>query len=463
MMTISHMPVIVGAGPAGIRAAQVLVQAGLRPILIDENPQPGGQIYRQQPPGFKRSARARYGFEHRKASDLHSTAHALIAANLIDYRPETLVWDADGESLYLSRDGRHDTIPYQTMLLATGATDRILPFPGWTLPGVYTLGGAQIALKYQGCAIGRKVVFAGTGPLLYLVAYQYCMAGVQVAAVLDTSPFPRARLALRGLAADPRLMAKGMYYMARLRMRGVPITHGVAAFNASGQDSVTGVQWTIGQDAQARTQTMSCDALACGFGLRSENQLAALLGCDFIFNEQDCAWQAKTDDCGRSSQGNIFLAGDGMCIGGADMAELTGIRAAYQMLSALGVAHDERHARRTAEKIAQGRKTRIAIDKMFPLPERWMAAAEDALLLCRCEEIRVGDVRSVLHTDGEAGLNRIKALTRVGMGRCQGRMCGSALSLLLAQEQGVCLPQIERLRNQPPVKPIGIGISICKR
>ena len=461
-MTVARAPVIVGAGPAGIRAAQILAQAGLRPTVIDENPSPGGQIYRQQPPGFNRSTRQRYGFEHRKASDLHSTASHLIATNRVDYRPETLVWDADSENLYLSRDGRHDTVPYETVLLATGATDRVLPFPGWTLPGVYTLGGAQIALKYQGCAVGRKVVFAGTGPLMYLVAYQYCMAGVEVAAVLDTSPFPHARQALRGFAADPGLMAKGMYYMARLRMRGVPIAHGVAAFTASGQDSVTGVQWTIGQDAQARVQTMSCDALACGFGLRSENQLAALLGCDFIFNEQDCAWQARADDYGCSSKGNIYLAGDGMCIGGADMAELTGICAAYRMLSALGIDHDGRHARKTAAKISRGRKIRAVIDSMFPLPERWLAEAEDGLLLCRCEEIRVGDVRAILRTDGQAGLNRIKALTRVGMGRCQGRMCGSALSLLLAQEQGVSPMQIERLRNQPPVKPIGIGMSICK-
>ncbi|AFK64289.1 BFD/(2Fe-2S)-binding domain-containing protein [Advenella kashmirensis WT001] len=145
----AHAPVIVGAGPAGIRAAQVLVQAGLRPIVIDEASKPGGQIYRQQPDGFTRTGRQLYGFEHSKASALHETARQMIASDQIDYRPNTLVWDADAHQLYVIRDGKHDAIAYERVILATGATDRVLPFAGWTLPGVYTLGGAQIALKYQ--------------------------------------------------------------------------------------------------------------------------------------------------------------------------------------------------------------------------------------------------------------------------------------------------------------------------
>lgn len=456
----TQAPLIVGAGPAGIRAAQVLVQAGLRPIVIDEAPKPGGQIYRQQPDGFTRTARQLYGFEHSKASALHETARHMMASGQIDYRPNTLVWDADAVQLYVTRDGKHDAIPYEKVILATGATDRVLPFAGWTLPGVYTLGGAQIALKYQGCAIGSRVVLAGTGPLLYLVAYQYCKAGAQVAAVLDTSPFPTPGQGLQAFAADATLMAKGVYYMAWLRIHGVPLMHGVDAFEADGAARIESVRWRKQGDAQMHT--IACDAMACGFGLRSENQLASLLGCDFAFDQQDCSWQPTVQPDGKSSRANVYLAGDGMRIGGADMAELTGRQCAYSVLQDLGIPCDRRQVVQLTRQIARGRKTRQCIDRMFTLPTHWLDKADDALMICRCEEIRVGDVRQMLRDDPHSGLNRMKALSRVGMGRCQGRMCVAGASMLLAHEQGIALASVERLRNQPPVKPIPIGGAACK-
>lgn len=458
----THSAVIVGAGPAGIRAAEVLAQAGVTPIVIDEAPKPGGQIYRQQPDGFTRAADALYGFEHRKASALHHTANTLITSGRIDYRPETLVWDADDQYLYVTCHGKHDSIPYDRLILATGATDRVLPFEGWTLPGVYTLGGAQIALKYQGCAIGNTVVMAGTGPLLYLLAYQYRKAGANVAAVLDTSPFPAVMTGLRAFAADARLMSKGLYYMIWLRARGVRIVHDVSAFQVNGGNRVESISWRTGTGPASSQQTLSCDAVACGFGLRSENQLAALLGCDFVFDEQDGAWQPQVNEHGQSSRPNVYLAGDGMRIGGADMAELTGRHCAYGLLHDLTVAYDMKQSTKLAKRIKRGRQTRRLIDAMFAPPTHWLDTASDALLVCRCEEIRAGDIRQMLQSDTQAGLNRMKALSRVGMGRCQGRMCAAGAAQLLAHEQGIPLSCVERLRNQPPVKPIPIGGSACK-
>jgi len=455
-------PVIVGAGPAGIRAAQILAQAGLRPVVIDEAARVGGQIYRQQPDGFSRTARTLYGFEHRKATALHETANALIASRQIDFRPNTMVWDADDHHLYVASAGQHDSIPYDRLILATGATDRVLPFNGWTLPGVYTLGGAQIALKYQGCAIGRQVVLAGTGPLLYLVAYQYCKAGAHVAAVLDTSPFPKPMQGVRAFAADALLMTKGMYYMGWLRGHGVPLVHGVTSFEAIGNDRVQAIEWRKSNTVTAQQHVLSCDAVACGFGLRSENQLASLLGCEFAFDEQDRAWQPRVDASGQSSRANIYLAGDGARIGGADMAELTGQQCAYRMLQEMKLDHDEKQAKRVIRKIRRGQHTRRLIDNMFAPPVSWLAQADDALIVCRCEEIRVADVRRMLQEDPRSGLNRMKALSRVGMGRCQGRMCGAGAAMLLAHEQALPLSGVERLRSQPPVKPLRIGETTCK-
>uniref|UniRef100_UPI000B1C6CB9 NAD(P)/FAD-dependent oxidoreductase n=1 Tax=Burkholderia sp. E168m22 TaxID=1561199 RepID=UPI000B1C6CB9 len=165
-MSAALQPVIVGAGPAGVRAAEALVDAGLRPVVIDENARWGGQIYRQPPANaaFVRGKRTLYGFEAAKADAVHRTMAALLPH--VDYRPNTLAWSCGASRVDTLQDGREVTVPYSHLIVASGATDRMLPVPGWTLAGVYTLGGAQVALKAQGCAIGRRIVFAGTGPLL---------------------------------------------------------------------------------------------------------------------------------------------------------------------------------------------------------------------------------------------------------------------------------------------------------
>ncbi len=221
-------PVIVGAGPAGVRAAETLVRAGLRPIVLDEGFRSGGQIYRRPPLDDGRSYRSRYGSEAHKAEALHKSFDALRGA--IDYRPETLVWNisrGETDRLDLLTDGVHGQLPYSHLILATGATDRVLPFKGWTRPGVYTLGASQTALKAQGCTVGERVVFMGSGPLLYLVAWQYHHAGAKVVAVLDTAPlaskFHLAHLAFYA----PRIVALGAYYGLRLKLGGVPIHYNV--------------------------------------------------------------------------------------------------------------------------------------------------------------------------------------------------------------------------------------------
>eukprot|EP01132_Coremiostelium_polycephalum_P016650 gene16650-20003_t len=213
-----------GAGPAGITAARTLLDHGVTPVLVDESLRGGGQIYRRQPANFQRSAKQLYGFEAGKATALHRTMDEL--ATRIDYRPETLVWNAENGRLDMLNNGHAESIEYTQIIVATGATDRILPVPGWTLPGVYSLGAAQIALKYQGCAIGERVAFCGSGPLLYLVAYQYAKAGAKVVAVLDSAPFSAQCRALPALLGQPATLAKGLYYRAWLTAHGIPVHQG---------------------------------------------------------------------------------------------------------------------------------------------------------------------------------------------------------------------------------------------
>jgi NADPH-dependent 2,4-dienoyl-CoA reductase/sulfur reductase-like enzyme len=377
----------------------------------------------------------------------------------VDYRPGSLVWNVDGKTLDVLQDGVSTAVPYTHLILATGATDRVLPFPGWLTPGVYTLGGSQVALKYQGCAIGARVVFLGTGPLLYLVAYQYAKAGAQVAAVLDTSRAADRRAAVPGMLRAPGLLAKGLYYMAWLRAHGVPLRSGVRPVAVQGKERVTGLTYRQG----ARTHTVECDALAYGLALRSETQLASLAGCEFEFNTRDRNWTPRRDAAGRSSVPGVYVAGDGAAIAGADAAELAGERAALALLKDIDHPHDAQRARTLEAQLAANSRLRTALERAFPFPEDWAQGIADDTVVCRCEEVTAGTLRQAVNDTAAQELNRLKALTRVGMGRCQGRMCGAAAAEVLAHACGRSPAEVGRLRNQPPVKPVPVRVVCLER
>lgn len=440
--------VIVGAGPAGIRAAEVLARERLPVILLDEAPLCGGQIYRQPPEAFERAYQARYGFEARKARALHETLERIHGA--IDYRPSTLVWNVWRQSVDTLCADRVERVAFDYLVLATGATDRVLPVAGWTLPGVYTLGGAQIALKHQGCAIGRRVALLGTGPLLYLVAYQYAKAGATIAAVLDTGAAPAKRRALRGLAISPRTLAKGLYYRAWLRARGVTIEEGILPLAIGGDIGVE----TVTYQRRGRTATLRCDAVGIGFGLKAETQLADLAGCAFAFDPGERQWLPERDADGRSSIDRVYLAGDGAALAGADAAELAGERAGRAIAARCGRARDAKRLAVIDRRFARLVRFRAAVERAFPFPAEHVRALRDDTILCRCEAVRIGAARAAMRDFTLTEMNRLKSIARIGMGRCQGRMCALAAAELLAAHTAQDVGAVGRLRAQPPVKPL---------
>jgi NADPH-dependent 2,4-dienoyl-CoA reductase/sulfur reductase-like enzyme len=444
--------VVVGAGPAGTRAAARLVEAGLRPLVVDEGRLNGGQIYRRQPETFRRKSKEHYGFEADKADALHAAFEALRSR--IDYRPETLAWNVYEGTLHLLHDERSEALRFDALILASGATDRIMPLPGWTLPGTYSLGGAQVALKAQACAIGARPVFLGTGPLLYLVAYQYAKAGVKVGAVLDTSRFGRRIAALPALSARPSMLAKGLYYSLYLARRGVPLLTGVTPVAIEGKTRVAGVEV---RDSRGETRRYVCDAVGLGYGLRSETQLADLARCGFAFDPLARQWLPETDADGRTSTAGVYLAGDGARILGADAAELAGRLAACAALADLGHAVPADEIERLRRALRPMGRFRQGLEQAFAWPARLAAGLPDDMLLCRCEAITAGELRRAATELGAPEVNRAKALSRIGMGRCQGRYCGLAAAEVLAAALGVPIEQVGRLRGQAPVKPLPIA------
>jgi len=447
-------PVIVGAGPAGVRAAQTLCRHGLRPVVIDEAPRWGGQIYRQPPENFGRAKSTLYGFEAGRADAVHRAMAGIL--DRVDYRPGTLAWNAQDGRLDLLSDAGISAVSWRQLIVATGAADRVLPFPGWTLPGVYSLGGAQVALKYQGCAIGERVVFAGTGPLLYLVAYQYAKAGANVVAVLDTARFSDKLAALPALLRNRAVLAKGLYYLGWLRLHGVPVHDGVQLEGASGTERVSGIQWRQAGESHG----LACDAIGFGYALRSETQLADLLGCRFSYDPLQRAALPDRDAAGRSSVAGVYLAGDGAGIMGADAAEWAGERAALALLQDAGEAVDTARAARLEERLVRTAAFRAGLERAFPFPRDWAARAPDDLVVCRCEEVTAGQLRQCVRETGAQEMNRLKALTRVGMGRCQGRTCGVAAAEILAHAAGKAPADVGRLRGQMPIKPLPFAVMV---
>ena len=443
--------IIVGAGPAGVRAAERLARAGLRPIVIDEASAAGGQIYRRQPANFRREAKQLYGFEAAKARALHQAFDTLKP--VIDYRSETLAWGIFDGKLHVTSPTRREALPFDALILATGATDRIFPVPGWTKPGVTSLGGAQIALKAQACTIGERPVFLGTGPLLYLIAYQYAKVGAKPAAVLDTSLFSARLAASPKLAARPSMLAKGLYYNACLTRWRIPVLTGVTPLAIEGGERAEGVRF---RDRGGRDRSIACDAVGLGFGLRSETQLADLAGCRFAFDALARQWLPETDGDGRTSAPNVYIAGDGARIAGADAAEIAGGLAACAALADLGQAVPQDEVDRLRAALAPMARFREGLEQAFPWPARLAATFPDDALVCRCEAITAGDLRRSARDLGAPEVNRAKAFSRVGMGRCQGRYCGLAGAEIMAAALGVPLAEVGRLRGQAPVKPLAI-------
>ncbi len=446
--------IVIGAGPAGMSVSVALARAGRRVIVLDMHMAPGGQIYR----GLEANLAAGEEADALMAAlgPAYAAGRDLIGAFRItpgiDFRASHTVWEvrSDGTVGWL-RGARAGYLRAPHVVLANGAMERPVPFPGWTLPGVITAGAVQTLLKAGQMLPKGRVVIAGTGPLVFLLADQLRRLGLRPVLLARTDrlreqikALPRLRLAAL------RPLAKGLGWLMRLRLAGVPMRRGVTGIEAQGEGRVTAVRVRIGP----KVAEVPCDLLIVHDGIVPSIDLAHGAGVRIDWNERLQAWQPATDDDGQAvpaagvafTEGpcRILVSGDARCIGGAEAAMAHGRHVAARL-----VAHA---ARESGKAVKQSLQPRAFLEVAFP-PGLSACLPPGATTVCRCEEIEARTLEALI-ASGATDMDHIRGLSRCGMGPCQGRHCAGALARMVAARTGV-VPGPFRAR--PPLRPLPLG------
>ncbi|SFN18364.1 NAD(P)/FAD-dependent oxidoreductase [Variovorax sp. OV329] len=433
--------IVIGAGPAGARAALRASACGLSVLLVDENPDAGGQVWRPLPEGFSRRDDAALSAEARDGDALRRELRRAGIECLFGHK----VWNigSDLRTDVIGPSGSQSLKP-RALLVATGTTERVVPFAGWTLPGVIGLAAATILLKSQNILPGRRTVVAGSGPLLLAVAAGILKAGGEVAAVVDLASRGEWLRALPSLLGRPDLIRQGIAWQWQLRAARVPIhyRHAVRSATRSGE----GFSIRIGAvdangsavSANVPEVDLHADALAVGHGLVPGTDVTRLLRARHRFDRNRGGWIAQADPDGRTSVKGLYIAGDGAGIAGAAAAGAHGEMAALACALDLGAIDDATHARERAPLSAQwARSARFghAMARLMALRDGAVESMPSEVVVCRCEDVTRGEIDAAVR-EGARDLNQLKAWTRCGMGPCQGRTCGDVAGALVAAHVG---------------------------
>lgn len=451
---------VIGAGAAGVAASVVAARSGCRVTLIDVGDQPGGQYYR----GADMSSLPRAGLDY---AALAGDLDRLVAANAVDYRPRTTAYALEraGQGLLVRTrgDDRHrdnvGILRAGTVILATGAFDRPLPFPGWTLPGVMTGGGAQSLVKGQHVLPGRRVVVAGTGPFLLAVAASLLEHGADVAAVVEANdPVVGSVRQLRGLASGLGKAGDLSRFIATLARHRVPYLRRHRIVEALGEGRVTGVRiarvdsnW---RPISGTERIIECDAVSVGFGFVAQLDLAAQLGARTV-RGADGGLAIEVDDDQATSVPGLLAAGETTGIGGVEAARVEGLvaGATAAVMSDRASALTPAALERVRREVARWRRFAAGLHATFPVRDGWADGVRDDTLVCRCEEVSVSRVREAVAL-GARDARTVKLLSRAGMGWCQGRMCAAAVDGLCGFDD---IASLQAASYRPVSVPVPLG------
>ena len=394
--------VVVGAGPAGLAAAQAARDAGLDVLLLDAAPQAGGQVWR-----------ARQGVA---AAPVAAALARLAGAGSRVLAGTRVAMPLPGRTLLVDGPRGARRVRWERLVLATGARERLLPLPGWTLPGVFGAGGLQALVKSGWPIRGKRVVVAGTGPLLLAAAASLRAEGADVLAVVEEAGTAALARFVGTLARHPR---KGWQALRLgVALRGVPLLRGWRVLEVVGDGRVERV---VLEGEGGRTRTFECDALAAGWGLVPQTELAQALGC--ALGERFGAAAIAVDASQRSSVPGVFAAGECTGVAGAQAARLQGAIAGAAAAAELGAITSSSPS--LVARLSREHHFAAAVAATFPLPRDWASRLRDDTLVCRCEDVPWSALRV------QPDLRAAKLATRCGMGHCQGRLCHDTLAAVM--------------------------------
>ncbi len=461
-MTIEEVDVaVIGAGAAGLSAAGEAAKMGARVALLDDNHHPGGQYFRQHSPCNYKLQNATTG----KDTERFSALLAGIDTPLVDYRSGTTVWDiSDPLTLGLADGERSCRIRSSALVIAAGARDYVVPFPGWTLPGVITAGGLQNLIKGMGVVPEAPVVVAGTGPLLLVAAATLATAGVEVAAVVEATNQPwRIVREATNLAHGLSNLQLAVKYLRTLHKAKIPVLRGFGVITAHGDECLDSVEIApINRDGKferSKTRQITAKTMVTGMGLTPSLELARLIGVDEMSLPLRGGSNIVRDEKLTTSVPGVFAAGDGASIGGVELSLVEGRIAGI---------HAAAHAGKKVTKIIESTlsrdlsrhknlcRFRTGLERIFRNNVDWSDLLTPGTIICRCEDVALDELNQC-KARGLTSPLQLKAATRIGMGRCQGRNCLGTLTALTSNStsNGGIEPVIPRTRQ--PARPILLG------
>lgn len=445
---------VIGAGPAGIGAALSAAECGIAVTLIDEHPLPGGQYLRAA--GQQGAGKSRLG------SQL-TAAFSRLSDLGVQVESETLVWGVEEGRLALHGPGGSRQLQTAAVVLAPGARERLLPFPGWTLPGVMTPGAGELLSRQGGIPPGTRVVLGGSGPLLLAAADALLEAGAEVLAVFETGAPWRALAHPTALLGNLDRLQEGWRYLRRLQAAAIPYRPRHTVLQAIGETELRQAVFAPldrhGYPDSERQLTFDCDALLVAYGFSANIELPQLLGCRLLYAAQFGGWIVAVDQQMATSLPGVFAAGEITGIAGAQNAWIQGRLAGLQAARHAGAPAAGPLAARLAalrRRLPAQRRFSKLLHQVFAPPSQAADWIDDQTIVCRCELVRGGEIRKAIR-GGAATISALKNQVAVAQGPCQGRGCGETAGRMIAAVNGSTLEAAGLNRPRPPLKPVPLA------
>lgn len=447
---------VIGDGPAGLRAAVTAAKRGVEVTVIGENPKHGGQIFRQLVPPLQAKDHLMELQDNRILDDLQEE----LTRVSIEFLNKTIVWGIFDDKVIATDRSERSQIKAKKIVIAEGAYEAPVAFPGWTLPGVMTLGGLQILLKSQGIIPKGKVVIAGTGPLLFYTASQLVEKGANVVAVLEASSLSQWMRWSTKLWRMPGILGKGIKYMNILRKHRVPIHYSMVPLEAKGSKGVEEVAAAkvneLWHPLRGTEKKIPAELLCLNFGFIPSTQFSHIAGCQHICDIQLRGWIPKFNSNYETSVDGIYVAGDCTGIGGVKKAVLEGELVGNEVARHLGVIPgkeaDDRLSR-LKKRIANFQWYQLFLKNIYTFRPGILDLLTEETIICRCEEIPYETISRLIENKSPR-LEQIKLLSRAGMGRCQGRFCYPTLLGIFSKRLSADKACDQDFTGRIPAKPL---------